>query len=86
MDREEKEAYIRQEYQPGKVVEFDWGEVKLIIAGKQVVFEMSAFTAAKSNYRFVDLCYHQKTEAFLDTHVNFFEDVGGIYRIIPGLS
>jgi len=50
IDREEKEAYIRQEYLPGKVAEFDWGQVKLTIAGKLVVFEMSAFTAAKSNY------------------------------------
>ncbi|MDI9597063.1 MAG: IS21 family transposase [Atribacterota bacterium] len=82
IDREQKEAYIRQEYLPGEVAEFDWGQVKLIIAGKLVVFEMSAFTAAKSNYRFADIYYHQKTEAFLDTHVNFFEDVGGIYREI----
>lgn len=82
IDGEEKEAYIRQEYLPGNVAEFDWGQVKLVIAGKLVVFEMSAFTAAKSNYRFADLYYHQKTEAFLDAHVNFFEDVGGIYREI----
>ena len=39
--RKEKEAYIRQEYIPGKVAEFDWGQVKLIIAGKLTVFEMS---------------------------------------------
>jgi len=82
IEREEKEAYIRQEYMPGKVAEFDWGQVKLIIAGKLTVFEMSAFTAAKSNYRFADIYYSQKTESFLDAHANFFEDVGGVYSEI----
>ena len=77
--RKAKEAYIRQEYAPGKVAEFDWGQVKLTIAGRRAVFEMSAFTAAKSNYRFADIYHSQKTEAFLDCHANFFEDVGGIY-------
>jgi len=77
--REEKEAYIRQQYAPGKVAEFDWGQVKLIIAGKLTVFEMSAFTAAKSNYRDADIYYNQKTESFLDAHANFFENVGGVY-------
>ena len=65
IEREEKEAYIRQEYAPGKVAEFDWGQVKLTIAGKLTVFEMSAFTAAKSNYRDADIYYNQKTESFL---------------------
>jgi len=80
--REEKEAYIRQEYSPGKVAEFDWGQVKLIIAGKLTVFEMSAFTAAKSNYRSADIYYNQKKESFLDAHANFFEDIGGVYSQI----
>ncbi|MCL6087527.1 MAG: helix-turn-helix domain-containing protein [Actinobacteria bacterium] len=34
--REAKEAYIRLEYLPGKVAEFDWGQVKLIILRKTV--------------------------------------------------
>jgi len=80
--RKEKEAYIRAEYFPGKVAEFDWGQVKLIIAGKLSVFEMSAFTAAKSNYRDADIYYSQKTESFLDAHANFFEEVGGVYSQI----
>jgi len=34
IQKESLEAYIRQEYAPGEVCEFDWGEVKLTIAGK----------------------------------------------------
>ncbi len=56
---------------PGKVAEFDWGQVKLIIAGKLTVFEMSAFTAAKSNYRFADIYYSQKTESFFKCPCKF---------------
>lgn len=82
IDRKAKEAYIRQEYAPGKVAEFDWGQVKLIIAGRLTVFEMSAFTAAKSNYRDADIYHSQKTESFLDAHANFFENVGGVYSEI----
>jgi hypothetical protein len=29
-----KEAYIRQQYDLGETIEFDWGDVKLIIGGK----------------------------------------------------
>jgi len=29
-----KEAFIRQEYQPGESCEFDWGEIKLEIQGR----------------------------------------------------
>ncbi|MCL4386624.1 MAG: IS21 family transposase [Cyanobacteria bacterium] len=77
--RREKEAYIRQDYMPGQVCEFDWGEVKLTIAGKNKVFQMPVFTTAKGNYRSADLYHNQKTESFLDSHANFFEEAGGVY-------
>jgi len=80
IDRKQKEAYIRQEYRPGESAEFDWGEVKLVIAGKLKIFQMSVFTTAKGDYRAGDLYYSQKTECFLDTHANFFSEVGGSYK------
>lgn len=76
----QKEAYIRQEYSPGESAEFDWGEVKLVIAGKLKVLQMSVFTTAKGDYRSGDIYYSQKTECFLDTHANFFSEVGGSYK------
>src|SRR3972149_5693468 len=75
-----REAFIRQEYAPGKVVEFDWGEVKLTIDQKPAIFQMSVFTTAYGNYRYADLYHNQKTESFLDTHANFFEEVGGVHK------
>jgi predicted transcriptional regulator len=82
INRRQKEAYIRQEYPFGKTVEFDWGEVKLTISGKPGVFQMSVFTTAKGNYRYADLYHNQRTESFLDTHVNFFEEAGGVHEEI----
>jgi hypothetical protein len=78
--KEGKEAYIRQEYELGEVCEFDWGEVKLTIAGKNKTLQMSVFTSAKGDYRSGNLYHNQKTEAFLDTHASFFEEIGGVYQ------
>jgi Transposase and inactivated derivatives len=78
--KEAKEAYIRQEYAKGEVCEFDWGEVKLTIAGKKKTLQMSVFTTARGDYRWGNLYHNQKTEAFLDTHASFFSEVGGVYK------
>ena len=78
--KEEKEAYIRQEYQPGEICEFDWGYVNLFIDGKPKTLQMSAFTTAKGNYRYANLYYNQKMENFLDSHVKFINNIGGVHR------
>lgn len=80
INKEAKEAYIRQEYKLGEVCEFDWGEVKLNIAGKNKTLQMSVFTTARGDYRWGDLYQNQKTEAFLDTTASFFTEVGGVYQ------
>ena len=80
INKEAKEAYIRQEYAFGEVCEFDWGEVKLTIAGEKKTFQMSVFTTARGDYRWGNLYHNQKTEAFLDTHASFFSEVGGVYK------
>lgn len=71
INKEAKEAYIRQEYQLGEVCEFYWGEVKLVINGKRKTLQMSVFTSARGDYRWGDLYRNQKTEAFLDTTASF---------------
>jgi len=80
INKEAKEAYIRQEYALGEVCEFDWGEVKLVINGKKKTLQMSVFTTARGDYRSGDLYHNQKTEAFLDTHASFFTEVDGVYK------
>lgn len=63
----EKEAYIRQEYYAGEICEFDWGEVKLFIAGKEIRFYLAVFTFAYSNTRWAYLFQHQNTLAFMES-------------------
>lgn len=75
-----KEAYIKQEYQFGAQCEFDWGDVKLKIAGKNRILQMSVFASAKGNYRYAKLFYNQKTESFLESHALFFEHIHGVYH------
>jgi transposase len=75
-----KEAFIRQDYQPGSVCEFDWGEVKLYISGKLTVYNLAVFTSAYSNYRFALLFRKQDTLAFQESHVAFFNHIKGVYH------
>lgn len=75
-----KEAYIKQEYQLGDQCEFDWGDVKLKIAGQNRVLQMSVLASAKGNYRYSKLFYNQKTESFLEAHSQFFENIQGVYH------
>lgn len=74
------EAYIRQVYQAGGTCEFDWGEIKLRIAGKLTGLQLAVFTAAYSNYRYAFIYERQDTPAFMESHVHFFETLGGVYR------
>jgi len=75
-----KEAYIRQEYVPGEVCEFDWGEIKLYIGEKLLRFQLAVFTTAYSNYRFAAIYQRQDTLAFMESHVSFFEHLQGVHK------
>jgi transposase len=76
---QEREAYIRQEYTPGEACEFDWGEVHLIIGGGKRKLYMATFTSSYSNYRFAMLFERQDTLAFMESHIEFFIFIGGVY-------
>ena len=79
---EHDEAFIRQEYEPGDIVEFDWGDVKVEFPDSNgyVVLKMAVFTPAYSNYRWAKLYYTEDTEAFLDAHISFIEFCGGVFH------
>jgi len=75
-----QEAFIRQQYEPGSVCEFDWGEIKLNIAGHLWRFQLAVFTSAYSNYRYAMIYKRQDTLAFMESHVSFFEHISGVYH------
>lgn len=75
------EAYIKQEYSPGDVCEFDWGEVKLNIGGSGFKrYQMAVFTAAYSGLRFAALFPAQDTAAFQESHARFFAACHGAFH------
>jgi transposase len=74
------EAYIRQEYEYGDRLEYDFGEVRLVINGEYGKYYLAVFGAPRSSFRWAYLYKNQKKEAFLDSHVRFFELAGGAYR------
>lgn len=82
IQRKIKEAFIKQSYNYGDVCEFDWGDVKLIIADKLITFKMAAFTTAKGNYRYGHLYRKESMQFFLDSHVRFFNKIGGSHKVM----
>lgn len=77
-----KEAFIRQQYGLGETLEFDWGIVRLNIAGEEVVLHMGLFTTAIGSYHYARLYQNQKMENFLDIHVKAFDKIGGVHQEI----
>jgi len=75
-----KEVFIRQQYDPGQAVEFDWGEVKLCINGVNKTFMLAVFTSCYSNHRWARLYYRQDTSSFLDSHAQYFDYTGGVQQ------
>lgn len=72
------EAFIRQEYAPGEMCEFDWGQIKLTIAGSLRTLHMAVFTFSYSNGRAAYLFDRENSLAFMEAHRNFFKDIKGV--------
>lgn len=75
-----KEAFIRQSYELGQRCEYDFGEIRLVINGEMRKYYLAVFTAPASGFRWAYLYTNQKKEAFLDSHVQFFDMIGGVYQ------
>lgn len=80
MEKKAKEAFIKGQYRPGDICEFDWGEAKLIIGDKPRIIQIAVFTSAYGNFRFSYLFTKQATECFQEAHARFFEKIGGVYH------
>lgn len=75
-----REAFIRQEYDLADRLEYDFGEVILIIDGLKATYHMAVFASPASGFRWAYLYASQKKDVFLDSHVRFFEMCGGTWR------
>lgn len=77
---EHKEVFIRQEYEYGDRFEYDFGEIKMIINGRQTKGYLAVITLPASNFRWAYLYHNSKLPVFIDSHVKFFELVGGSFN------
>ncbi len=75
-----KDVYLRIRHEPGDECQFDWGEVKLFIAGERLTLMLAVFAFPYSKGRFAYLFHRQDTLAFMESHRNFFKDIGGVPR------
>jgi hypothetical protein len=75
-----REAFIRQEYDLGQRLEYDFGEVRLQIGGVVGTYHIAAFGSPAACFRWGFLYANQKKDVFLDSHVRFFKMVGGLWR------
>jgi len=74
----QRDIFIKQQYKPGMLAEFDWGHVRLKINGQIIQFKMAVITLAYSNYRWAKLYNDEKTESFINAHNSFFYCIGGV--------
>lgn len=77
-----KECFIRQDYELGDRLEYDFGGVKLIIGGQEICANLAVMSSPASDFKWAYLYKTQSNEVFLDSHVRFFEMLGGVYEEI----
>ena len=75
-----KEVFIRQEYELGERLEYDFGEVYLDCGEGIKTYHMAVLSSPGGEFRWLYLYTNQKKEVFMDSHVRFFEMMGGGYR------
>ena len=77
-----KECFIRQEYNFGDRLEYDFGEVKLVINGIPKKYYIAVLSSPAGNFRWCYLYDNCKKDVFMDSHVRFFKMIGGVYKEI----
>jgi transposase len=77
--KRQRDVFIRQEYNLGDRLEYDFGEVELILNGVPKTCHMAVLSSPGGDFRWLYLYTNQKKAVFMDSHVRFFEMMGGSY-------
>ncbi|TYC96844.1 IS21 family transposase [Arthrobacter echini] len=72
------EVFVPQEHAPGAEAEVDFGEVWVVLAGVKTKCHMFTFRLSNSGKAIHRVYPTQAQEAFLEGHIDAFEDIGGI--------
>lgn len=82
MKQLENECFIKQDYDFGDRLEYDFGEVKLVINGITKKYYIAVLSSPAGNFRWCYLYDNCKKDVFLDSHVKFFKMIGGVWKEI----
>ncbi|MDD4496327.1 MAG: IS21 family transposase [Eubacteriales bacterium] len=80
--KRQKEVFIRQEYELGERLEYDFGELFLDCGEGIKPYHMAVLSSPGGSFRWLYLYTNQKKAVFMDSHVKFFEMMGGCYQEI----
>jgi transposase-like protein len=80
--KRQREVFIRQQYDLGDRLEYDFGEVFLDCGEGVKTYHMAVLSSPGGGFRWLYLYTNQKKAVFMDSHVKFFEMMGGCYREI----
>jgi len=80
--KRQKEVFIRQQYEPGERLEYDFGEVQLDCGEGVKTYHMAVLSSPGGSFRWLYLYTNQKKAVFMDSHVKFFEMMGGCHHEI----
>ena len=78
--KRQREVFIRQDYELGERVEYDFGEVRLDCGEGIKKYHMAVFSSPGGKFRWLYLYTNEKIAVFMDSHVRFFEMMGGAYN------
>ena len=74
------ECFIKQDYEYGDRLEYDFGEVKLVINGIVRKYYIAVLSSPAGNFRWCYLYDNCKKDVFMDSHVKFFQMIGGVWK------
>lgn len=72
--------FYQAKYDYADRLEYDFGEVKLLIAGKLCKLYIAVLSSPASNFRWAYLYTYQNQDVFFDSQVRFFNMIGGMFR------
>ncbi len=77
-----QEVFIKQNYEYGERADFDFHQIKVVIAGVVKVYHQATISCPKSNFVFIKLNHNQSRKAVLTSLVEFFRYCGGVFKEI----
>jgi transposase len=77
-----KDSFLDIFYEPGQMVQFDWGSKKIKISGINKIVYFAVFALPFSNYRYVHVTEKMNAKCFVDAFISFTKHIGCIFPIL----